>query len=358
MVDDFMEIFEGEISSNKNMYYNFGVRIGELIIKNKDFLKLLLQLLYDNMNSNLSKLEEKFAEYKFKPKSNQNQNNHNSNNTINNNDINNSHQDNNNNSNNFLNQVLNLLSFVGRRLINDEMTNEDKFILLEKAFKDTNNQFLILTNFYRISVDIKQLYEINTFEGKYLNNLLLSLYSIIFSANNVSKILDTGNTKINNDAYRGLITSINSFYTVLINNILNQKDDNLLKEIAKQRNAFHLKDILNFCEKYNPLKNNNTEDPYSIFKSFIEMLEKIVPEEETVKFININVNGKCTTLSGTKSKKNICHICADSIIDTHLLPCEHSICRNCLIHYLSENKVCPFCRITIEGIKEDPNFKI
>ena len=57
-------------------------------------------------------------------------------------------------------------------------------------------------------------------------------------------------------------------------------------------------------------------------------------------------------------KKNLCSICADSVIDTHLLPCGHSLCRNCLFQYLSENKVCPFCRVEIKGIKEDPNFKI
>ena len=112
---------------------------------------------------------------------------------------------------------------------------------------------------------------------------------------------------------------------------------------------------MKFYEKYNPFKNNNTEDPYLNFKSFIEMLEKIVPEEET---ININENEKEIILNGKKIDKNICPICKDSTTDTHIMPCEHSICRNCLVHCLSENLVCPFCRIQIEGIKEDPNFKI
>ena len=357
-VKDFMRIFEGEINSEKNVYFNFGLRIGKLIKKNKDFLKLFIILLYDNINSSLSKLEERFCEFKLQHGSEQNQNNDNINNDINNNIINNN-QDNNNSYNDLLNRMRNFLSFIRRRIMNAELSNEEKFELLEDSFKDTNAQFLILINFYRISADIKQLYEINTFEGKYLNNLLLSLYSILFSSNNVPKVLNSNYTQIKSDAYKTLLISINSFYVVLINNILNLKDDNLLKEIAKQRNLFHFKEILNFLEKYNPLKIDKSEDPYLILKSFIEMLEKIVPEEETIKSININnENSKEITLSEIKTEKNICTICTDSIIDTHILPCEHSICRNCLIHYLSENKVCPFCRIKIEGNKEDPNFKI
>ena len=94
--------------------------------------------------------------------------------------------------------------------------------------------------------------------------------------------------------------------------------------------------------------------------NFIENLENLVPEEQTEKLIVYKINnGIEVTGSGNKiNDKNICLICADSVIDTHILPCEHQICRNCLLQYLSENKVCPFCRIEIKGIKEDPNFKI
>ena len=358
----FMQIFEGEITSKKNKYYKFGLRIEQIIKTNQDFLKLLLILIYDNMNSNLSTLEEKFCEYNLEPKSNQIQNNNNINNDVNNNDGNNDlinssqNSQDSNNINDYLNEMHNLFSFIGRRLINAELSNKEKLYLLENTFKETNYQFLILNNFYRISVYIKQLYEINTFEGKYLNNLLSSIYSIIFSSNNISKILDNNNTKINNKYYKVLITSIYSFYSIIINNILNQKDDNLLKEIAKQRNVFHFRDILNFYEKYNPIKIDKKEDPYYFLKTFIEILEKIIPEEDTVKPIIINNNWKESTVNGKKNGRDICPICDDSIIDTHILPCEHSICRNCLVR-LTDNK-CPFCRNKIEGIKEDPNFKI
>jgi len=64
------------------------------------------------------------------------------------------------------------------------------------------------------------------------------------------------------------------------------------------------------------------------------------------------------TKSGNKIDNNLCSICADSAIDTHLMPCEHSLCRNCFFQCLSENKTCPFCRVEIKGIKEEPDFKI
>ena len=92
---------------------------------------------------------------------------------------------------------------------------------------------------------------------------------------------------------------------------------------------------------------------------FIDTMEKIYPEEELLKLNNEASKASIElTKSGNKIEKNICTICADSIIDTHILPCEHFICKNCLLHYLSEKKICPFCRVEIKGIKEDPYFKV
>ena len=87
-------------------------------------------------------------------------------------------------------------------------------------------------------------------------------------------------------------------------------------------------------------------------KSFIEKLEKLIPEEETLKQEDIEKN------NNSINNKNLCPICSDSTIDTHIMPCGHEICRNCLYQYLFEKKVCPFCRVEIKGIKEDTNFKI
>ena len=382
---NFMKIFENEMSLKESKYYNFGIRIIKLIKNNEEFLRILIILLYNNMNSSLSKLEERFCEYKFKPKSNQN----NQNNQIynnNDNDDNNNENDDNDNDND-INEVNNGLQaqlynfifgfpllnvgnrngrnrnqfIIFRRINNSQMNDKEKLALLEESFKDANNQFIKLINFYKISTDIKQLYDMNSFENKYLYNLLLSLYNIIFSPNNISKLFDDSNSSIiNNVHYKKLLTNINIFYDILIGNILKQKNDNLLKEISRQRNIFHFKDILQILQKFNPPKNEKQKDKFIVFQSFIDILERIIPEEETLKSINsitIN-NGTESTRSGTKIDNNICPICADSIIDTHILPCEHSLCRNCLFQYLSENKICPFCRVEIKGIKEDPNFKI
>ena len=86
-------------------------------------------------------------------------------------------------------------------------------------------------------------------------------------------------------------------------------------------------------------------------------MEKLVPEEEVIIKIDID-NNKEMTKSGRIIEINLCNICSDNKIDTHLMPCEHSLCRTCLFQCLSENKVCPYCRAVIKGIKEDPNFKI
>ena len=75
----------------------------------------------------------------------------------------------------------------------------------------------------------------------------------------------------------------------------------------------------------------------------------IATENETYKCSNITSSRNSELKS---NEKNMCPICIDSIIDTHILPCEHEICRNCFLQCLSGNKVCPFCRTEIQGIKE------
>ena len=355
---NFMKIFEKDMSSEKSKYYKFGERLINAVKNNKMFLRILIILLYNNMNDSLSKLEERFCEYKYNPESNHNDNNIQNNQIIlinNNNEQINIINDNNNQNgdngqitdlfDNLRINLINLLFRIDNRAINDE----ERLILLEESFKGANQQFIKLINFYKISSDISELYDINSLENKYLNNLLLSLYNIIFSPNNISKVYH--NNKINN-SYKILLTNIYIFYSIIINNILKQNNAKLLEELAKQRNLFHFKEIFEIFEKVNPqgMDNNNN----NTLKNFIEKLQDIIPEEKTIKLININI----IKGSETKIEKNICLICADSVIDTHILPCEHAICRNCLFQNLSESKLCPFCRKEIKGIKEDPNFKV
>ena len=77
-------------------------------------------------------------------------------------------------------------------------------------------------------------------------------------------------------------------------------------------------------------------------------LEKIILEKDATKLVN-NDDDKCL------ESNNICPICVDSAVNTHLLPCQHLICRNCYLQCISGNKLCPFCRVKIKGIKEDKN---
>jgi hypothetical protein len=347
------------------------------------------------MNTSLSRLEERFGEYKNIINNNNNQinninnnnnqidninnNNNNQINNINNNNINNNNNnqinniinnnmqiDNvNNNQNNNINNPFDLFLigfgvrrnnrlrnpfFIIRRNNNAELSDHDKLVMLEESFNDVRNQFLKLIHFYQISPDIKELYDFNSFENKKLINLLLSLYSIIFSPNNIKKIDDK------NIPYKNLLNELNNFYNIIISNIIEQKNQDILKEISKQRNILHFKEILLILEKFNPIKDEKDER-YKYFKDFIEQLEKLVPEEEVQTKIDIDID-KEMTKSGNKIEDKLCNICADSVIDTHIIPCDHSLCRNCLFQCLSENKTCPFCRVEIKGIKEDPDFKI
>ena len=377
----FLKIFDNQINLATSKYYNLGLRINNLCKNNKTFLRIIILLLYNNINISLSRLEVRFCEYKSNSNSNQNQlnqiNNINNNNQIdinnNNNQINNNNnniQINNINNNNIQNNNINIpfdLIFFrfdlrgNNRIVNPFfiirrnnalLSDNDKLIMLEESFKDARIQFLKLINFYQISSDIKELYDCNTFEYKILLNLLLSLYNIIFSPNNIEKIDDK------NISYKNLLNEVNKFYKIIISNIMKQNNQDILKEISKQRNILHLKEILQILQKFNPIKNEEDDKfKYKYFFDFIIQLEKLVPEAEVKTKIDIANNNEMTN-SGNKIENNLCSICADSAIDTHLVPCDHSLCRNCLFQCLSENKTCPFCRVEIKGIKEDPNFKI
>ena len=298
--------------------YNLDLRINNLCKINRDFLRVLIKLLYNNMNKSLSLLEERFSEYKFIPNSNQNHINQISNIQNNNNQINNI------NHNNIQN-------------IHIESSDNEKLILLEKAFDDVGIQIIRLITFYRISSDVKELYESNTFENGKLINLLLSLHEIIFSSNK-KKIDDK------NNSYKELLNNVEYFYFTIISSIIKQNNQDIIKKLSYQMNILHFKEILQIFEKFNPVKDKK-DDKYKYFKDFIEQLEKFDKDKEMEK-------------RKTVIALNICSICSDSTIDTHLVPCNHTLCRNCLYQCLSENKSCPFCRVEIKGIKEDANFKI
>jgi hypothetical protein len=276
-------------SESKKYYYYLGLRINELCKNNKNFRKIIIKLLYNNMNESLTRLDERFS----------------------------------------------------------ELSEDDQLV---KFFDDVRNQFLELIHFSQISPDIKELYDSNSLEYKYLINLLLSLYNIIFSKNNIQKIDNK------NEHYKNLLNEVNKFYNIIISNIINQNNQDILKEISKQRNILHFKEILQNLERFNPVKDGQ-DDKYKYFKDFMEQLEKLVPEEEVINKIDID-NNKEMTKSGRIIEINLCNICSDSVINTHLIPCDHSLCRTCFFQCLSENKSCPFCRAEIKGIKEDPNFKI
>ena len=372
---DFMKIFNNKVIKLEGLT-DLGKKLKELFKEkdNNNILRTILTLLYSDMNSSLTKLEEIFGEYKFKPKTN-------GNNNINQNNINDGN--NNDNNNNNLGIIIDNLGVrlvgAGFRMFNpflpgirgflvnvnnlnerrnlQQLSDKEKLDLLNESLKDTYFKFGKLINFYLLASDINELYNFKTFENKYLNNLLVSLYNIVFSSTNSNKLNDT---KVI-DSYKKLKEVILHFYAIIFYNISQLNDKDILKEIAKRRNIYHLKEL---SESFNKLKeikkeeiNKDRNNQAEFFNDFLASLEKIVPEEQTTKLINIK-NSNNENSESKPDDKNICPICADGIIDTHIIPCDHSICRNCLFQCLSDKKGCPFCRVEIQGIKEDKNFKI
>ena len=375
--------------------FQLGFKIKKMIdsrYNNNNFLRILLYLIYSNINCSLSKLEENFSECKCIAANNNRHNsnniivNHNNNNNNGNNIINNELNNNNNSFNNFMIRVQQLnMPEINNRQINQinqfsqvnvimnnnynvqHNNNKEKLDKLDKSLKDVSSQFININNFYNISREIKELYEPNCFENKFLDNLLILLYNVLFSPDISKKI--RGNNIIKN--YKKVLQSILEFYNTIFKNITALNDTDILKGISKRRNLYHLKEISNCLRNFLEIKNQdnsdieiktksklnvNVENNIIYYDDFLEKLEKIVKEEETIKSININEIAGNSDLKS--SRNNICPICIDSTVDTHMLPCGHSICRNCFFQCLSVNKSCPFCRAKIQGIEEDRNLII
>ena len=166
-----------------------------------------------------------------------------------------------------------------------------------------------MNNFYSLASDIIELYDFSSFENKFLDNLLLSIYSIIFSYNNLEQIKEN---KVN-DSYKKLINTILTFYNIIFKNISLINEENIMKELSKRRNIYHLNDIGKCFNKINEgKKEKNTIDKIKYFDNFLINLEKIILEKDATKLIN-NDDDK------SSESNNLCPICFDSIVNIHLL---------------------------------------
>ena len=142
--------------------------------------------------------------------------------------------------------------------------------------------------------DISDLYEFNEFGIKYIYDLLLSLYEqIIIHINNIDKTIDNNIILL----YIKLCSNIFVLYHNIFLNISNL-NNNIMKEMAKRRNIYHIKDIITCVNKFiESQKVNNLIKKYEIEKlknyakflnEFHAKLEKLIPEEETL----INIQDK------------------------------------------------------------------
>ena len=370
-ISSFIQTFQNSVDKE------FGKRLSLLLSKNPNFLKIVIIILYEDIDSKLSKLEESFSEYHFIQRDSQNSNLINRENfhqniiysktnnviVINGND--NSEQLMNQNHIEMLNNALLPLGENRLVIISDlkdiNFDDKNKLNKLIYALIRFNSEFTKIKDFYRVASKLKELYQNNSFVFKKLYNLLLSLNRLLFSKNNVAKIEynnkeNNEKNRINNfdniiDSYTVLLQNLYEFYIILINNINEINDINILKELSKLINLNNFKANLKIMEKYNP---PSKDVDYKTIKDFITILEKLKLDEEAKKQSNAQQN----EINKENENNNICLICSDAAADSHISPCGHPICKNCLLQHSLESKTCPFCREEMKGIKEDPNFKI
>ena len=94
-----------------------------------------------------------------------------------------------------------------------------------------------LIYFYKLAENESELYDSDTFENKFLNNLLISLYNIIFSPNNYNKIKDE-DVMI---SYLNLLAILLDIYNFIFENIKSLQNEKVLKEFAKEKKSVSFK---------------------------------------------------------------------------------------------------------------------
>ena len=277
---EFIEILDEKIITNNN-FTQFGLRLSNIINdkKNINILKTLFKFLNSIIYYYLPELDEICYKCKLSEKSlvldcTQKDNNNNEiDGHISKIDINES-------SNDFLKTEKTLNLF------------EDEYI--NSYFKNVNNYIIILIHFYKLTNNISDLYEFNEFGIKYIYDLLLSLYEhLIIHIKNIEKI------NANNIIL--LYVKICSNIFVLYHNIffiISHLNYNIVKEMAKRRKIYHIKDIITCLSiLIESQKVNNLINKFAIEKlkncatflnEFHAKLEKLIPEEETL----INIQSK------------------------------------------------------------------
>ena len=185
---------------------------------------------------------------------------------------------------------------------------------------------LLNSNFFQFFQAIRKHKNIEDFKVKYL---LVECFSflekvIIEIPENYQEMLlenEEENVELNKD--------LKNYFIYLMQNIS-------VNDISKLSSL--LSENVDIMEKeYDSLNNK--------LRKFIIFLNKI---ENDYNLIQKNSSKKTT------QDKNECPICLDKESDSHVIPCGHMFCFDC-IQKLNDRK-CPLCRTIISGVKEHPEF--
>jgi hypothetical protein len=124
---------------------------------------------------------------------------------------------------------------------------------------------------------------------------------------------------------------------------LRKKEEDLLKRMRVKEEEIELREKA-VEERERALFD---EEIGNIACSFHEMGEKLMSSADTknlVKKIKDTSKQEETLLRSEIEEDFTCSICQDLLLNTHMLECSHSFCKDCLMMWLIKKKQCPVCR--------------
>ena len=128
--------------------------------------------------------------------------------------------------------------------------------------------------------------------------------------------------------------------------IENDELKNYYIDIFNKINKNNISKLIFTIEKY------NNEIPID-FDMSLDSLKKILLYLNDIQNI---VNTRTIDPEEEKELEKICPICLDKNSDSHVLPCSHAFCWECITKLTNDK--CPICRKTMTGVSEHPDFRL
>lgn len=239
-----------------------------------------------------------------------------------------------------LNQI-----FSTNSLFENNINYQKKYLIKFTSILKIFHNFLTDNN-------LQILYDISNVFFLKINSFICKTFKILHSEDVMKKI---GN--IFEEDPKIVENFFTTFFFLSSHLLINKdKDSNeYYYQISQNRKGFYFESFKVNFEKY---------FGYPQFKAMIEFLDilkkqfrQLCDDKDALKLEEVNDN------SIELDKRESCSICLEYLDDTkdvHINPCNHLIHKKCLQDMLSKMRknLCPLCKRVIQGIKEDPSFKV